>query len=52
MKKRRKVPRRQIMGIVGIGTLALIIGQENVDRAMNVDGKNRRTWKERRKDEN
>ena len=50
-KERRKMkePRRNLGGVVGIGMLTLIIGQENVERAFDVDGKNRRKSQERRK---
>ena len=49
-KERReaKDPRRQIVGIVGMDTLTLIIGQENIERAFDIDGKNRRISQERR----
>jgi len=50
MKERSKEPRRQVGGIVGINTLALIIGLENIERALNVYNKNRRISKERRQE--
>lgn len=48
-RRTAKEPRRQLGGVVGIGTLTLIIGLENVERALDIDGKNRRKNKERRK---
>ena len=44
---RQKDPRRQVVGLMGINTLALIIGKENVERMLDKD-KNRRVAKERR----
>lgn len=50
MKERRvrKKPRRQLRGVVGAGILTLILGQKNAERALNVNGANRRKAKGRR----
>ena len=49
MKERSKEPRRQVEGIIGIHTLILIIGRENVERMLFTD-QNRRKAKERRQE--